>query len=51
MKDKIEKDLSFKKTKNQAKANEPFKLGLKSQTHNPWNLRLGLNKEAQFPTN
>jgi hypothetical protein len=40
-----------KKRKKISKLGEPPKHGLIFQIRNPWNLRLGLSQEAQFPTN
>ena len=53
MKNRIErKNTSLKKKKqNQANLDESSTLGLISQTCNPWNPKLGLNQEAQFPSN
>jgi len=41
----------FKKKINQAKTNKPFKLGLRSQSHNPLNHKHRLSQEAQFSIN
>jgi hypothetical protein len=43
--------MSLKKKKKISKLGEPPKHGLIFQIRNPWNLRLGLSQEAQFPTN
>jgi hypothetical protein len=48
--DEIEKNIGLKKI-NQAKTNKPFKLGLRSQTHNPLNHKHRLSQEAQFSIN
>jgi len=47
---KMKKNMSLKREKkNLANPDEYLKIELISQTHNPWNLRFGLNQVAKFP--